>query len=302
VFSKNYVQDRVFFDYQDELGAGGTNFFRVGRQVVASTGPETVASSRTTLRKQFQFNQVNTGRLLAFDSTGNLLIGVSDSITNVSTGAQPQGQNVNSLFGKILRIDPNIDDFPADANNFYAIPPGNPFATSGGAGEVFALGLRNPYRGSVDPVTGDLFVGDRPAEINRLPTSATPPLNYGWNVVSGNTPSAGFTLPVAVCAATPASSNCDNVVGGVVYRGPIEDLQGQYIFADATENNFWTVPASSLVLGSSLTNASFTSRTAAFTPDVGTLQGTSAISADDEGNVYFIKSSTNEIFRLEPLP
>src|SRR5690606_24551436 len=101
-------------------------------------------------------------------------------------GQSANAQNRNVLLGKILRIDPASDAFPADAARDYAIPAGNPFASGGGSPEIWAYGLRNPFRASFDPATGNLWIGDV-GEGAREEVDLMRPgdggANFGWNVV-----------------------------------------------------------------------------------------------------------------------
>ena len=152
-------------------------------------------------------------------------------------------QNANGLLGKILRIDPSTDAFPADAARDYSIPPTNPFAGGGGLPEILAMGLRNPFRISVDRVTGrhsSSAMSARTPSRRSTGFAANPAgiTNYGWNLREGSQPNNGgadspsFTLPVTEYGTGGGLTQGNSITGGVVYRGPIDDLQGQYIFAD----------------------------------------------------------------------
>jgi glucose/arabinose dehydrogenase len=112
-----------------------------------------------------------------------------DNMLYIATGDGAVGanaQSLNSLLGKILRIDPGSDAFPADADRDYAIPAGNPYAgATAGLDEIWALGLRNPFRASFDPLTGNLWIGDvgenTLEEIDLVPAGQAG-LNFGWNL------------------------------------------------------------------------------------------------------------------------
>lgn len=184
------------------------------------------------------------GGWLGFGPDGMLYMSTGDG----GGAGDPFGnaQNVDSLLGKILRIDVSHDGFPADPARDYAIPPDNPFVGAPGADEVWALGLRNPFRASFD-VDGTLTIGDvgqdRFEEVDLGRSGG----NYGWNLFEGNTP---FTAP----AGTPntfikpifAYSHAlgDAIIGGEVYRGPAEGLQGAYVFADNGSGRLWTLRSS----------------------------------------------------------
>jgi glucose/arabinose dehydrogenase len=170
----------------------------------------------------------HNGGWLGFGPDGLLYIGTGDG----GRGGDPWGnaQNPDGRLGKILRID-------VDAARPYAIPPANPFASGGGAPEIFALGLRNPWRAAFDG--SDLYIGDVGQgdweEINIL-TPASAGANLGWNRTEGPDcfkPSAcdqtGLTPPVLVYNHDQGCS----VTGGYVYRGTaMPALQGRYFFSD----------------------------------------------------------------------
>ena len=146
--------------------------------------------------------------------------------------------------GKMLRID-------VDQGSPYAIPPTNPFYNSVNAlGEIWALGLRNPWRFSFDRLTGDLWIGDvgqnAIEEINFQPAAAAGGENYGWRCYEGNQEynatgcgaSSTFTFPVFTY---PHGSEC-SVTGGYVYRGSTSSpFYGHYFFADYCSDRIWTL-------------------------------------------------------------
>jgi len=144
------------------------------------------------------------------------------------------GQNRNVLLGKLLRI--NVDR--ADP---YLVPTANPYSKGGGRGEIWAIGLRNPWRFSFDRFTGLLYIGDvgqdKYEEINVVPMSIAG-VNYGWNTMEGPScykPSrfcnqAGMQIPAV--SYTHENSTC-SVIGGIVYRGEkIPEIKGQYFYSD----------------------------------------------------------------------
>ncbi|MEA2621992.1 MAG: hypothetical protein QOH61_902, partial [Chloroflexota bacterium] len=188
----------------------------------------------------------HNGGMVAFDRAGMLVIGMGDG----GSGGDPQGngQNPQALLGKLLRID-------VDGGDPYAIPPDNPFATSAGAlPEIWALGMRNPWRFSFDRETGDLFVGDVGQgaweEIDAEPALAGG-RNYGWNVMEGthcfgssSCNQEGLTLPVA---EYDHGSGCA-VTGGYVYRGSaFPALRGGYVLSDACTGSLWVLSAADAI-------------------------------------------------------
>lgn len=219
------------------------------------------------------------------------------------------GQNRNSLLAKILRIDVSSDQFPADPNRDYAIPPGNPFAGGGGAPEIWALGLRNPFRASFDPGSLSLLIGDvgqGAIEEIDLMRPGDGGANFGWPFLEGTRPfrggaPAGVTPPVAEYPHGSGPFQGRSVTGGYVYRGPVEALQGLYIFGDFVTGNIWSIPLAELVPGQTAPNSRFTARRTDFTPNQGAIGNIASFGIDESRNLYIVDFD-GEIFRVEPRP
>ncbi|MBO9517508.1 MAG: PQQ-dependent sugar dehydrogenase [Porphyrobacter sp.] len=209
-----------------------------------------------------------------------------------------------NLLGKVLRIDPSSDAFPGDSSRNYAIPATNPFAGGGGAPEVLAYGLRNPFRNSFD---GDrLFIGDvgqgSVEEIDILRTTDGA-INFGWPVLEGTYVASsgstiGLTPPVAEYLHGQGPLNGNAIIGGIVYRGPIASLQGSYIFGDLSQK-LWAMPETSLIRGQTQPSSTFIDRLAVFAPDQGAITTLTSFGTDRAGNLYFVDLD-GEIFVLEP--
>jgi glucose/arabinose dehydrogenase len=177
-----------------------------------------------------EFTNHNGGQL-AFGPERDLYIGVGDG--GSEGDPEGNGQNTDTLLGKILRIDP----MPSGG---YTIPPGNPFVGQPGRrAEIWAYGLRNPWRFSFDRLTGDLIVGDvgqdLQEEIDFVPAGAGAGANYGWSVWEGdrrnkpgNAPHAAF--PVLV--ARHSDGYCAIIGGYVVRDRSLPSLYGRYLFGD----------------------------------------------------------------------
>lgn len=286
-FSPNFTVDRTFYAIIQP-----TNSFGV------TTGDFRLVKIRmsTTVAHQLDMSTADeimrlppTATFMTFDSSGYLYIGTTASsyfVTN--TGPQPPSDNAtamlaqdpNSPAGKILRIDPSADAFPNDPIRDYAIPPSNPFASGGGMPEVYAMGVSYPVGADFDHVTQSFTFGDRGSfedssgrpitrqEVNRLPLSATQAPNFGWPHVLGSTPKIvgmsypGFTGPVVVYDETTAVE----VIGGITYRGPIEDFQGYYFLGDERAEKLWGIRASLLSTGTPVMAASFEDVRSQFLP------------------------------------
>jgi glucose/arabinose dehydrogenase len=251
------VDDTPFLDIAADVTAGGEQgllgivFSPDGnRMYVAFTNKDsnqqldevTLAGGKPDLSTRRQllvvpdFAPNHNGGQLAFGPDGFLYWSMGDG----GGGGDPQsnGQKTTDLLGDILRIDPS-----SSANGKpYAIPPGNPFADgSGGAPEVFAYGLRNPWRFSFDRSTKDLWIADVGQgdieEIDFAPAGQGAGMNFGWSALEGTHPfnasanPAGATLPVF--EYDHKSTGGCSVTGGFVYRGAeVPRLQGSYLFGD----------------------------------------------------------------------
>lgn len=246
----------------------------------------------------------HNGGWIGFDAGGNLVVAIGDG----GGGGDPEGnaQNTYSLLGKMLRIDPRGDAYPADTNRDYTIPAGNPFASGGGAPEVWHWGLRNPFRNSFDRATGNLYIGDvgqgAMEEVN-LARPADPGLNYGWNIREGTLPfsagsTAGLTEPVITYTQGSGPLQGRTVIGGYVYRGPVAALRGQYVFGDFINRRLWSLATASIVQGATLTAAQFTDRTAAFAPAAGAIGMMTSFGEDDLSNLYIVDYD-GEIFLVD---
>ena len=187
----------------------------------------------------------HNGGAMAFGPDGYLYLGVGDG--GGANDPDNNGQNKNTLLGKILRIDVNGSGSGPYDN--YGIPSDNPFVGVSGADEVWAWGMRNPWRLSFDRVTGNLFIGDvgqdRYEEVDRESNASAGGRNYGWDIMEGKhcrvdgcTPPPNDVLPVAEYTHSLGCS----ITGGYVYRGTHRDMQGQYVFGDYCSGRIWTMP------------------------------------------------------------
>ena len=216
--------------------------------------------------------------------------------------------------GKILRIDVNgADQFPSDSSRNYAVPSSNPFVNKVGDDEIWAYGLRNPWRPSFDQLTGDLYIADVGQddleEVNFQPASSDGGTNYGWRLREGTlaTPTGSFGGPKPPGAIDPfyeysqgnATNQGSSVTGGYVYNGPIESLVGKYFLADYASNRVWSVQHD----GSNPANhngnsiSEFIDWTDEFSPDAGVLDSIASFGEDGAGNLYRV-GIDGEVFRV----
>lgn len=250
-FHPSYETNGLFYVYYTRSGDGAIVIARY--QV--SADPNVADTAGTVLLTiPHPVHENHNGGQLAFGPDGYLYIATGDG----GSGGDPDdnAQSLNSLLGKLLRIDVNGDDFPADAGRNYAIPPANPFAAGIGADEIWAYGLRNPWRAGFDRLTGDLYIGDVGQgtweEIDFQPASSSGGENYGWDVLEGrhcfeDAPmgacnaflNGGSVLPILEYNQTTPDGHCA-VTGGYVSRNlPSHVLFGDYIYGDFCSGMIW---------------------------------------------------------------
>ncbi|MEO1188251.1 MAG: PQQ-dependent sugar dehydrogenase, partial [Pseudomonadota bacterium] len=244
---------------------------------------------------------------IGFDATGFLIFPTGDG--GGSGDPSDFAQNPQSLLGKVLRLDVTGDDFPGDDTRDYSIPAGNTFSDpADGLPEIFAVGLRNPFQSSFDPISGDLLIGDvgqgAIEEVSRLPMTDSS-FNFGWAVREGTAFFKGsnqpeFTDPVAEYSHGVGLREGRSITGGLVYQGPVEALQNTYIFGDFISDNVWGIPVADLVNGQTVASSAFEVLTDDFTPDAGSLTSIAAFGTDEADNLYIV-SLGGDVFRLEAL-
>jgi glucose/arabinose dehydrogenase len=228
----------------------------------------------------------HNGGMVAFGPDGYLYFGTGDG----GGGGDPDrtAQDLGSLLGKILRLD-------VSAGDPYAIPDDNPFAgTAGARPEIWAYGLRNPWRWSFDRATGDLFIADVGQndfeEVDFEPAGGGGGVNYGWSVMEGShcfrppegCNQAGLTLPIYDFGRDDGCS----VTGGYVYRGSeFPALEGRYFFTD--------------YCGGWLRALLPDGEGAWAVEDVGTTNGgVSSFGEDEAGELYLVGDSDGTLYRL----
>ncbi len=241
----------------------------------------------------------HNGGMLAFGPyDGYLYIGMGDG----GSAGDPdnRAQNDSELLGKLLRID-------ADSAQPYAIPPDNPYVGPGDPrDEIWAKGLRNPWRFSFDRLTGDLYIADvgqsAYEEIDFQSILSTGGENYGWRLMEAshcynppsNCDSEGLTYPIHEYTHGGSPFRC-SVTGGYVYRGSnLDGLQGTYFFADYCSGQVWSFRYD----GSTVT--SFTDRTAELNPGNGvSIESIVSFGEDGIGELYVVDLG-GEIFKVCP--
>ncbi|MCC8362946.1 PQQ-dependent sugar dehydrogenase [Lysobacter sp. A6] len=285
----------------------------VRRYTVSASNRDIADTStmRVILRQPHPLANHNGG-WIGFDGTGYLHVAIGDG--GGSGDPDDNAQNPDTWLGKILRIDITRDAFPNDPTRNYAVPVDNPFASAGGAPEVWALGLRNPFRASFDfgpfgTGLGALIIGDVGQDtVEEVDVMLGPEdnegVNFGWAQREGTRTFKGpessrFRAPAAEYLHGSGPREGATVIGGVVYRGPVERLRGEYIFADFIEGNVWSIPIDALFAAPpTVSSDNFTLRNADFTPDAGAINNPVAFGTDQGGNVYIVDLD-GEVFAIE---
>jgi glucose/arabinose dehydrogenase len=262
-------------------------------------------SMRSVLNIPQDFLNHNGGNIAFGPHDGYLYIGMGDG----GSGGDPNGraQDLSQLLGKMLRID-------VDVASGYAIPPGNPYIPVAGArDEIWASGLRNPYRWSFDRLTGDMYIGDVGQncfeEVSFQPASSTGGENYGWDVVEAwqcfneldfndcdNAPCGPDSLVEPISYYSHPEGGC-SVTGGFVYRGAnIPSLQGTYFYADYCSGRIWSLRYD----GATVTD--FTERSDELDPGPGLSIGSIAgFGEDGHGELYIVNregTTTGEVYKI----
>jgi len=287
-FHPNYMQNGKYYVYY----VGGTTSAHLNivaeRTAGTSLRPATGDVQRTIFRITDPYDNHNAGTL-GFDGEGHLVFAIGDGGT---TQGDPQNraQNPDSLHGKFLRIDVNSDAYPSDTTRNYAIPATNPYKDSASVRpEIWARGLRNPWKWSFHPVTGEIWVGDvgqnNWEEISRVPKGT----NLGWRVVEAvacfnpttNCQSAGFQKP-ALAIASPSNTS---ITGGVFFTGSqASAFNGTYIFGDYGTHQVWATR----VQGDSLVNLTV----------IGSVNKVVSFDRDRQGRVLATSISPTTTFQI----
>lgn len=246
-FSSN---GRFYVDYIDKTTLNTV----VASYTVGGAGTVDLASERTilTVAQPAGRNNHKAGWLgFSAADPGQLYIATGDG--GSANDPDNNAQNLNSNLGKLLRVTPGAD-------GGYTVPADNPFVGVAGNDEIWAYGLRNPYRNSFDRQTGDLWMGDvgqgAREEINFATAAAGlgRGANYGWRVREGSIATPGISDPVPPNLTGPLHDYGrdlgGSIIGGYVYRGGDASLAGQYVFGDFVSGRIWRMSLNGGAVGS----------------------------------------------------
>ena len=279
-FSPTYASDGRFYVYYSP--SGGSTRTRVSRFTVSSDPNRANANSEEVLLEISQPYGNHNGGCIQFGPDGMLYIGVGDG----GSGGDPRrhGQNLGTLLGSLLRID-------VSGASGYTIPSDNPFRAAGQRPEIYAYGLRNPWRFSFDRLGGDLWLGDvgqnAREEIDLIRRGG----NYGWRIYEGdreynnpqNLPASRFDAPVIDYPTAMGRT----VVGGYVYRGTaIPGLRGTYVYGDYVSNRIW---------GLRYENGQVT-----WQRELASVSNVSSFGEDENGELYATSLSAGRVYRFKP--
>ena len=261
-FHPDYENNGFFYvNYTRDPGPG-LDRTAIVRFTVSNSNPN--LADRATILTMLEINQDfdnHNGGDIHFGPDGYLYIGMGDG----GSGGDPnnRAQNLTQLLGKMLRID--VDNIPSASTiakdlartiegnvgrcgliGEYGIPPSNPFVADGNAcDEIWALGVRNPFRFSFDRQNGDMWIGDvgqgNVEEVDLQPASSAGGENYGWDCREGNVshPGTCFAGPLVEPLFTYTHSLGCSISGGFRYRGSMPDFRGIYTYADYCSGRIW---------------------------------------------------------------
>lgn len=320
-FDPDYATNRYFYVYYTDPSGDS----RVERYEAEPSDPDLADPDSALLLLTLDQPSANhNAGHLTFGPDGYLYIATGDG----GGGGDPWGecgnaQNRENLFGAILRIDPNATTSgaaPDCGSGGYRIPAGNAFSdgSGGNCDEIFAWGLRNPWRFDVDPATGDLYIGDVGQscreEIDYVAAANAGGTNFGWRSKEGSrcfNPqlSADCDPDPVACTGTPTCGDPSltdpiheygrttgrSVTGGVVYRGcRLDGYDGVYFFGDKTSGRVWSFR----VVGGAMTE--FTERSDDLDPNNTLVDDLYSFGRDAQGEIYLLDGPSGRVRKIVP--
>lgn len=284
-FHPEYSTNGRFFVYYSRAGGNEHHLSRIAEYTVSTDPNVARTTEREILTIPQPYSNHNGGHIL-FGPDGMLYIALGDG----GGGGDPDenGQDPATLLGSILRID-------VDSGDRYDIPDTNPYVGTAGEDEIWAIGVRNPWRIWFDD--GLLYVADV-GQGNREEISVVeadrPGVNYGWDTMEGSAchePASGCStsgLELPLVEHTHASGFC-SITGGVVYRGSeLPQLRGRYLYSDLCEGRIRTL----------LTDGDSVVEQGDLTDDVGEVGGIWSFGTDGLGEVYVLRGSAGTVSKL----
>ncbi len=305
-FHPDYANNGCFFVYYTANGTGANTVARY--KVSADPNVADGGSGLVIMSWSDPFSNHNGG-WMDFGPDGYLYIAVGDGGSANDPGNRAQ-TIVNMKLGKIHRIIPDVVDSVAP---HYTVPSDNPFVGITGDDEIWAYGVRNPWRCSFDRETGDLWIGDvgqdAVEEIDFQPAGAPGGRNYGWRCTEGTNctgltgctcGSGTLTPPIKTHNHASGTNGAFCITGGYVYRGcAYPELQGTYFYADYSLNNVWSFKYNGSVI------SDFTVRNSQITPSIDgfVVNQIASFGEDANGEVYIVdhgSTTGGQIFKIIP--
>ncbi len=307
-FDPDYASNGYFYVHYQGIPTESV----VARYQVTANPDIADPNSATVILKTIRNGFAHIGGAIAFSPLdGSLYIPTGDSGNGFEADPDNRSQSLSSLYGKVLRIDPSLDDFPADPDRHYRVPPTNPFVgVAGVLPEIWALGLRNPYQSTFDRATGEYYIADvgqnAREEIDLQPASSPGGENYGWRCREGDLCSGYGGCDCATPTLVGPIHTYNHTVGcsisgGRVYRGSaIPSLQGWYLFSDYCSGFIHAVRRTG---GST----EFQDLSASLVPAVplGPFEAVTSIGDDASGELYItdiVGTNEGRVFKIVPVP
>lgn len=302
-FHPDYANNGLFFVSYSKEANDATNGDSIIERYQVSSDPNVAdANSAVQLMRVSQLASNHNGGNILFGPDGYLYIGLGDGGPQGNPG--DEAQELNTLLGKMLRID--VDGSISGSNNIcaleaanFGIPNDNPFVNDANVcDEIWSYGFRNPWRWSFDRTTGDLYIGDvgqsSIEEVSFEAANNPGGDNYGWRCYEGSSTynqsnctgnTADYVFPIL--EYNHSGGRC-SITGGYMYRGPINSLNGQYIYGDYCSGQIWFAT----LQGSTWQEEEWNQNQVSFVFDL------TSFGEDEQGNVYISKGGGN-IYRLD---
>ena len=296
-FHPDYQANGLVYITRVSDGVNSGFVFELVEYAVLSDDQVNPATERTVLSVEMSADQHNGG-WIGFGPDGYLYATIGDDQFGMNA------QDNSNLLGTVVRIDPTGTNGPTGE---YGIPASNPFVGTGDLEEIWAYGLRNPWRASFDRLTGDLYIGDvgggQYEEVSVQLNLAAGGANYGWPIREGTDGNelAGAIDPIHDYFHSFGQFDGLCVIGGYVYRGPVEFLQGKYIFGDNRFGKVWSLEfdGSDPVTHDGTNFTNLTSWTEPINDQVGMIPRISSFAEDFHGNIWVFDYANGLAHRID---